>query len=108
MTIKHTPGPWTVDEHQGNGDLVVRSLDSDDIVANCQSDSYGLAEQREMEMERAANAQLMSSAPELLAALKNLLGYATGEWQPEDEASLAGHGIEPAREAIAKAEGTPS
>lgn len=74
MTIKHTPGPWTVDEHQGNGDLVVRSLDSDDIVANCQSDSYGLAEQREMEREHAANAQLMSAAPELLAACKEAVG----------------------------------
>ena len=104
MTIKHTPGPWTVDEHQGNGDLVVRSLDSDDIVANCQSDSYGLAEQREMEMERAANAQLMSAAPELLAALEEI----TELIQWSESGGEEERAYDAARAAIAKAEGMPS
>ena len=77
-------------------------------IATIPTPSYQELPESKSAGEVLANAQLVSAAPELLAALKNLLGYATGEWQPEDEASLAGHGIEPAWGAIAKAEGTPS
>ena len=98
MTTKHTPGPWTT-----TGPNV--RADNGALVATAQ-DHWN--DHKTPQEEKEANAQLIAAAPELLAALKNLLGYATGEWQPEDEASLAGHGIEPAWGAIAKAEGTPS
>ena len=54
---KHTPGPWRVDEDGDTGCIV-----SDDGVVTCVSPR-----------NRAANASLIASAPDMLAELERLL-----------------------------------
>lgn len=84
MTTTHTPGPWTVDDTEYI-DIVapagrIAMLDSDLLTDHCE-----------------ANARLIAAAPDLLAALQEMLKYAEGF---ED----ADHVID-ARAAIARATG---
>jgi hypothetical protein len=80
MNAQHTPGPWRAAYITREEVLVVRSADSEvALVAN----------------DNDANARLIAAAPELLAALKNLLAGPT--W-PGAQMT--------ARAAIAKAEGS--
>lgn len=58
----HTPGPWRLDNRAGG--RVVAGID--DTVANtrCQSD---------LQHQHEANARLIAAAPEILAALEQLI-----------------------------------
>lgn len=90
---KHTPGPWVVDgdvirgDQQRNGSISVASML--DV-----SYPYG----RRAGESKHANARLIAAAPDLLDALKGLLGIT-------DFHELFGSKTEAARAAIAKATG---
>lgn len=62
MTIKHTPGPWTV-EDDGGGPYIMAG--KEDIVS-------GVAPWKDDDKAH-ANAQLIAAAPDLLEALKGLI-----------------------------------
>lgn len=98
-TVGHTPGPWTVGGDSGNAwiqpldpaascicDLVVSGFDRD----TCETFMTAIDE---------ANANLIAAAPDLLAALKELLTFAPSPWSEQR------HAIERSEAAIAKAEG---
>lgn len=103
---KHTPGPWSYrNGYSTNGELHVRGED-------CRTIGFAplakvLGDVRLVDEEtRAANARLIASAPELLAALQSfVVEYVAmvnsgdcGFWNPEDEDK-----VKAARAAIAKA-----
>lgn len=103
---KHTPGPWALD----HGDDVERGH------VGISSKSHSLLAQVVWKFEDddrsprcEANAHLIAAAPDLLAALKNLLARFESEIQSEysGTSQLAERLAEadPARAAIAKAEG---
>lgn len=61
--MKHTPGPWIVDpDMRGLGNLPVAGVRSFDgiSIANCGTDGH-------------ANARLIAAAPDLLAALQQMM-----------------------------------
>jgi hypothetical protein len=70
MKTKHTPGPW---HHVGDG-LVYAEPSFDDIEAPLVCDATEEGWMGPNDEER-ANAQLISAAPELLAALQALSDY---------------------------------
>ena len=101
-TVKHTPGPWTCDEHDKlNPDrafgIVAEWKDGDEIgtqvVAEVCIAEPGVAE---------ADARLIAAAPDLLAALTALVNAPgiNADDLPETDELLSA-----ARAAIAKAEG---
>ena len=105
----HTPGPWKICMHMESDDLVVRSDDIyQDIVANCQCDSYSLTNQVGAAAEREANARLIAAAPEMLEALRAVLpvleGLAKERHVMAGEARRGEH-RDKLHTAIAKAEG---
>ena len=91
MSKQHTPGPWTTghpspwgaaDENRGclsRGEYIVFPLPEDDEIE--------------------ANARLIAAAPDLLAALRDLV-----DWTSHDTRTW-GECVEAARQAITKAEG---
>ena len=88
MTAKHTPGPWTTGR-------AINSVDMGKFSFIC---PFG-ANSANQVAEIKANACLISSAPDLLAALESLLDDA-------DVCEVAGDdAIRQARAAIAKAKG---
>jgi len=105
---KHTPGPWHVrfgGRQEDDGWCVASQSSSDPIVV---AESWPRVMPPRSQL--IANARLIAAAPELLAALKDTLCLAEayfdtlpddGEAQDHYMASV----IEPARNAIAKAEG---
>jgi len=64
---KHTNGPWLISTIDGEDCLMVGSGDGSEVVADIRT------HQPAGEVE--ANAHLISSAPEMLAALKALAGF---------------------------------
>lgn len=90
MSTTHTPGPWMVLPSVENGQFCILTEHGNrvDIAV-----TYGFERQ-----PREANARLISSAPELLEALKACLDKGS-RWHPCDPVVIA------ARAAIAKAEG---
>lgn len=58
--MKHTPGPWKIDE---NKDLPLAVIIDDD-------DGMGIAEIGEYTEENIANANLIAAAPDMLSALE--------------------------------------
>lgn len=99
MSAQHSPGPWWIDDDgfiaSGSGDTYLTIAEP-----HCM-DSEG----RESEIQ--ANAQLIAAAPELLAALKEMLeAYA---WKANETARVIGEenlhsAVRAARKAIAAAE----
>ena len=88
MTAKHTPGPWTTGR-------AINAVDMGKFSFIC---PFG-ANSADQVAEIKANACLISSAPDLLAALESLLDDA-------DVCEVAGDdAIGQARAAIAKAKG---
>jgi hypothetical protein len=96
---KHTPGPWTVVQDTGAEDDYYVITEKEDVLAT------GLTE---------ADADLIAAAPDLLAALQNIMGMAQAhvnrakalrhnKGKPVVEAMEAD--LAAARAAIAKAEG---
>ena len=92
MSAKHTPGPWNTG---GSGWIGIRKEDR--CIARL--DDAGFAT---LSAEDRANARLIAAAPDLLAALKNLVGAYGGE-PMSAEGSLDAY--ENAKAVIAKAEG---
>jgi len=93
MKAKHTPGPW---HHVGDG-LVYTELTSNDDEAIFICDT---GNSRAANEEERANAQLISAAPELLAALQALEWAVSGVDYIETEYADQ---VAQARAAIAKA-----
>jgi hypothetical protein len=88
MNAKHTPGPWAVEGRLVGGCDRVR-------VADC------LVPERDTYVN-AANARLIASAPDLLAALRGMVDAVN---VPELDPLAVFVSIERARAAIAKSEG---
>jgi len=90
--VKHTSGPWSVDQLDDNGQRVVRGEHIE--IATCWHHCVGSIE-KEME----ANAHLIAAAPDLLDALRDALAYMDrGTWPGYDP-------VQTAKRAISKAEG---
>ena len=107
---KHTPGPWMIDRHADNGELVVRCHSDKKIVANCQTDFYSSGSREKLMIEIQANAQLLAAAPEMLEALsrcKNELEELSFYLESQCIFGTWKATIEKARAAIAKATGEP-
>ena len=68
MTTKHTPGPWTLDD-RGYKYIVHKPGDGYITRDICRMDSSTMAA-----FAQEANARLIAAAPDLLEALKMLLG----------------------------------
>lgn len=64
----HTPGPWDVAYLDGNGQSVVKAEHTE--VCTCWHHCVGA-----IEKEMHANARLIASAPDLLEAVRDLLGH---------------------------------
>ena len=106
---RHTGGPWMVqnwnyqDRHRRNVPVIVAKSD-----AICEL--YNLWDrEQDREQERLANAQLIASAPELLAAVCQLRDYLqtlAGEVQIPSSLYLQGkRAMDAAESALAKAKG---
>lgn len=92
----HTPGPWKVNGQAGYAGHTV-------IDTNGRSVAAFPSSSKRPKSERDANARLIASAPELLAALKDLEAFADHVFDNDEWAK--GHGVMvKARAAIAKAE----
>lgn len=87
--FKGTPGPWV-----DRGDTVIFAGKKRICVADCRDYTIGVAEAR-------ANACLIASAPDLLAALEALLAECEAYRGFDHEAGM----LVDARKAIAKAKG---
>lgn len=66
MTTQHTPGPWTTDGNAHSGDLDVISPAGRITLIDCEFSD-------EPEEVLTANARLIAAAPDLLAALMDVL-----------------------------------
>lgn len=91
----HTPGPWTL-THPGRLLFVIDAGPIHIADAFAKVDG-GTSERYVLQPEAEANARLIAAAPELLAALRDLM-KSCENWAPTIDRSRA-------REAIAKAEG---
>ena len=76
MNAKHTPGPWSIGEHQ----KIISTGWSIRIPSDGSAIAYVLGE-RNPELQ--ANARLIAAAPDLLAALKELLHMPEFDGTPE-------------------------
>jgi len=93
--MAHTPGPWTVHAWGDKSYEINAALDTVCNVPGFDDDTVdaGNAE---------ANASLIAAAPELLAALKELVAYDDGSNDPEDYGYEV---LQRCKATIAKAEG---
>jgi len=90
MTHTHTPAPWTDTGHDGKDSLIIES-ETGSVCAVWRSNGYEC---------QAADARLISAAPELLEALQMLMPQEPREADSYDSAMW-----DNARAAIAKAIG---
>ena len=97
---EHTPGPWHSDEPLLIGRFLIRD-DAGEIVAEVCGLPWS-------ETETEGNARLIAAAPELLTALKQLLGFCETAWCIDEDEEGPDPNLLIAREAIAKAEGRDS
>lgn len=93
--VKHTPGPWIVSGLPAMYDEAVNAVGSDGPLCVARLPRTGQIGSRYKD-EVDANARLIASAPDLLAALRVMVG--------DDPTPNIG-GIAMARAAIARAEG---
>ncbi len=107
MEAKHTPGPWRhYTRPQPNGCPIVGTENG--LMVAMMAHTVNQPEQAD---EAIANARVVSTAPELLDALKGMVAMYcdlvesgdAGYWDPEDTPE-----VKAARAAIAKAEGKDS
>lgn len=108
MTTQHTPGPWRPFTRyvMANGRFLAKAFEANDATEH--PGFIPAQEPQQTQAEAAANARLIASAPELLAALERL--YQMGEWQrtiTDEMGATVGHAYSAARAAIAKATGAP-
>lgn len=99
-TAQHTPGPWKYGRQSVSPDWVIVTDAAGSIVANVNTETGPDAASRPAMrvMPADANARLIASAPELLAALEYVLNCAEADGWSE---FMLGQ----ARAAIAKAKG---
>ena len=102
---KHTPAPWKSQAMSRNGYLesarVIFDAAGNEI---CRIDYEAMPTGSEGIKKSDENGALLAAAPELLDALKDIIGYAAAEIGiPPNEA--VGGAFKKARAAIAKAEG---
>jgi hypothetical protein len=70
--VKHTQGPWKIRwSRDGSGDVGITADDLPNVLAECFADIRASGERATD--EAAANARLIASAPELLAALESIV-----------------------------------
>lgn len=69
MKTQYTPGPWFI------GDLSVSEIVDKDRRHICRLDGLGPDSTRKDQGERNANARLISLAPEMADALRDVLGF---------------------------------
>ena len=91
---KYTQGPWWVDKNMAETDYLICCDISD------RNRGY-VASLAVTNQDALSNAQLISAAPDLLAALKIILEYPYGDASPLEDPLV----MERARAAIRKAEG---
>ena len=67
---KHTPGPWTISRYDDRPEMIVvkNGKEVETMVAYAYEGDVGIEEQR-------ANARLIVRAPELFAALKDMVDW---------------------------------
>jgi hypothetical protein len=93
MSTQHTPGPWTYTPHgAGESGCLIRAA-RQAIVA----EAWPVA----ADGQQSANAALIASAPDLLAALRLAAGFLTANYSDADMPDI----LPSVRAAIAKATG---
>lgn len=97
MTATHTPGPWQVIEYAGG----VTSIEHHEPTGYGYRQS-DIARIQPLSEQKEANARLIASAPDMLAALESVYAYVTDIF---DESEFSPDIVEEIRAAIAKAEG---
>lgn len=98
----HTPGPWVLEPNASGGTNFRCSWGVIGCVLPGNSFVPGGPNQVP---EQAANARLIAAAPDLLAALIDVIGWVPGAAAWHTDAPLKA--VDKARAAIAKATGTP-
>ena len=106
MTLKHTPGPWQ-SVSQGLTHLVSQACDEQFrfAIARVWEQDYHPDGPRAAHIEAVANARLISAAPDMLAALQELIAELDNREPPQGHIFRDTGGMILAREAIAKATG---
>lgn len=101
---KHTKGPWLPHWLMGNGDThwIVPADQPNAPLAKV--DAFAPTD-GDMELEGKANARLIAAAPDLLAALRDVIGWIPGGASEMWHTDAPSKAVERARAAIAKAEG---
>jgi hypothetical protein len=94
--MTHTPGPWEV---------LSRSIYQVDAIGGREVVHGNGIKGRDNNQEREANARLIAAAPELLAALKGLVGAHLSTPGPRGVMLDVPHFLKQAEATIAKAEG---
>lgn len=95
MSTNHTPGPWRIHPF-GHYDVAAHQPGFGEmIVANCGGANSNVMDLGEI---KKANARLIAAAPDLLAALKDVVGWIETSSEGEQATRIA-------LAAIAKAEG---
>lgn len=99
--VKHTPGPWNVEGPDWYGDFNI--VPSHEALAIGAVVRNGMRDQGETE----ANARLISAAPDLLEALRELFATVKGECPRllDEDRGANPHLYSSIVDAIAKAEG---
>ena len=69
----HTPGPWDIGPMEGNQGVRIWQTDNDKNVKAIIGFVIQRKPSRELDAETEANARLIAAAPDMLAALKNML-----------------------------------
>lgn len=90
-TQTHTPGPWTFDRLGGGWGCIIRN-------GAPAKDTFRIAELAESPQIE-ANARLIAAAPDLLAALQDLMEF----WDAGTPVHPGAEVVSQAREAISKA-----
>lgn len=104
MSTQHTAGPWAV----GGTTRYIHSVEDIDngkraeLICDIVAHRPGRADNRPFADEMLANARLIASAPDLLAALRPLVAIVNGATVHKDKRQIY---LESARAAIAKATG---
>jgi hypothetical protein len=93
----HTPGPWRM-----NGTLITSQADLATAVASVYRPGIGHA--AKTDTEYAANVRLIASAPELLAALKDMVMLWDAKYLAADQKPPISPKVERARAAVARCE----
>jgi hypothetical protein len=95
METKHTPGPWSIEPHGNKTHVLYSGRDSE-------RHGYNLVYLSDPDRNWDANARLISAAPTLYEALRDLQSLVASMDATAEEIEVA---LEAARAAIAKAEG---